>query len=548
MRDDTPLSALTGNLKSRGFEYYGRSADNWLEFKGSVSANGAQHPALLSVDPNGMELPRVVVTIPPSAPQVLAHVGANGQVCYAAKGSLVLDVFDISGQTLACIDRATHVLDLSLRGLMKQDLEDEFFAFWPGKSLCVLDIYAGGTGTLDVLFAGHDDVDRQLAFVTNDAPKTRLKLKALRLPLKEELTGAAFKVRSAAKPRPTQGEWPPRTVAALLQWQGLLDPATRRNIERHLLVAGASGRAAALCVVESPLMQYAFWVAFPEQKFVADKNRGDAIRRRLYASEVHPMMTVRMDDRHVSQRNTPGHPTLAGKRIALIGCGTIGGFLAELLVKAGAGLDKGELLLVDPDILMPQNVGRHRLGLNHALTKKATALKQELLAGAPTSNLRDLPVSVEEVDLSRIDLIINATGEEALGHLLARKAGNDRPFIPTLTAWVEGPGVAVRALLQDQAVTACVRCMTDRRRNPLYPVVEGEMPVELAGHGCESLYVPFPATVSVHAACLAAEMVTDWASGNPSPRLRTRITRAGFIQASPDSDIARVEDCPACST
>ena len=79
-------------------------------------------------------------------------IGADGHVCYAARGSLVLDIFDIAGQTLACIDRAAEVLDLSLRGEMTKDLEDEFFAFWHG-DICFLDVYPGDPGSLDVLFA-----------------------------------------------------------------------------------------------------------------------------------------------------------------------------------------------------------------------------------------------------------------------------------------------------------------------------------------------------------------------------------------------------------
>lgn len=64
------------------------------------------------------------------------------------------------------------------------------------------------------------------------------------------------------------------------------------------------------------------------------------------------MISIRMDDKYVAERNVPEGPTLAGKRVALIGCGTIGGFLAELLVKAGAGLNDGDLALIDPDILL----------------------------------------------------------------------------------------------------------------------------------------------------------------------------------------------------
>lgn len=260
------------------------------------------------------------------------------------------------------------------------------------------------------------------------------------------------------------------------------------------------------------------------------------------------MTAVRIDDEYICQRNTPGKPTLAGKRIALVGCGTIGGFLAELLVKAGAGVSGGELLLIDHDELMPNNVGRHRLGLNHAFRNKAVALKSELSEGAPTANLRALPVKVQEAELGPLDLLIDATGEEGLSYRLTRRFADASTFVPMLTAWVEGPGVAVRALLRDSQEHGCTRCLCKAHGEQLFPVIEGVMPEELAGHGCESLYVPFSATVSIQAACLAMDMVSDWLSGNPFPRLRTVLTRKGFMKATEDLDVPRREECPACAS
>lgn len=219
-----------------------------------------------------------------------------------------------------------------------------------------------------------------------------------------------------------------------------------------------------------------------------------------------------------------------------------------LKLSGQAVYDGGELLLVDHDILMPQNVGRHRLGLHYALKNKATSLKTELTLGAPTANLRDLPVKVQEAELGTLDLLIDSTGEEGLSSQLTRRLSDSDTFVPSLTTWIEGPGVAVRALLRDSQDQGCIRCMCKAHGEQLFPVVQGAMPDELAGHGCESLYVPFPATVSIQAACLAADMVSDWLAGTPAPRLRTVLTRRGFINATNDTDVSRRENCPACSS
>jgi len=544
MDDETQLANLTRAMKSRGFTYLGRNVERWLTFKGVITAANITHAAQVAVDPSGVGLPRIVVELPPKAPNVLAHVGANGQICYAAQGSIVLDIFDIAGQTLSCIDRAEEILDLSLRGKMDQDLEDEFFAFWHG-DLCFLDIYSGHLGALDILFAKCLDAGKSIAFVTNDVTRTREKLKVMSLQERKILKGAAFRISTSAKPKPSQGVWPPQTVGTLLMWQGLLDLSAKRRMEHRLLQSIASKKKAAVCVIDSPLTQYAFWTDFETGDDQTPRSRRDP-RVKLYASKVYPMISIRMDDKYVAERNVPGSPTLAEKRIALVGCGTIGGFLAELLVKAGAGLNNGNLTLIDPDLLLPQNIGRHRLGLNRALQRKSMALKEELNLAAPTANITCLPLRVEEVDLNTFDLIINATGEEALGHYLTRVATNSGIFVPTLSVWVDGPGVAVRALLQDSTQAACTRCLSDTHRTSLYPAVKEQLPTEFAGQGCEDLYVPFPASVSVQAACLAVEMATSWVANQPSPRLRTRVTRLGFNQATPDGDPIRQPTCAAC--
>ncbi len=525
--------------------YEGRGSNHWLYFSGFITAADTTLPAHVAVDPSGLELPRISVNLPQSRPRVLAHIGAHGQICYAAQGSIVLDIFDIAGQTLGCIGRATEVLDKALRGEMEKDLEDEFFVFWHGE-LCFLDIYTKDSNTLDVVFARHNKAESYIAIVSNDASRTQEKLKAMAFSEQNFFPGAAFRVHTSAKPKPQQGAWPPANVANLLQWQGLLDPAAKRNIESRLLKAISSKKTSVLCVIDSPLTQYAFWVKLDEPKDHPPTRRKRDLRVKLYAAPVYPMNSIRMDDKYIAERNSPGSPTLAGKHIAVIGCGTIGGFLSELLVKAGAGLESGALALIDPDILLPQNIGRHHLGLNHALQYKANALQEELSNSAPTAQIKSHPVRAEDIDLTQFDLVINATGEEALGHYLTRKSVDTGKFVPTLSVWIEGPGIAVRALLQDSPTAACTRCLADSQRTPRYPVTNEPIPTELAGHGCESLYVPFPAHVSVQAACLGMEVVACWLTNKPSPRLRTKMTRSGFSSATPDIDPEHQTTCPAC--
>lgn len=531
-------AAAVEALQQRGFQYLGSDENGWLRLEGELRTSVGNHACQVLLDPRFFELPVVrLLKPPPNLPKVVPHLGGGVHLCYIARGTVVLDIFDPVGQTLACITRAEHVLDEVLQGKMVEDLEEEFHLQW-GEELCVVDLLDGRLGRQDTLLFESGGV--AYAAVTDDRDRTLRKLKALNWEVLDG-TVSTFRVRTRAKPRPMTTSWPPKTVADILQWQGLLDARAKKKIEQRLLESYTSRTFGAVFLMESPLLTYAFGVTFdhPVRKPRDRKPK----RADLLPQKVVPMAVVRIDDRYLAERNTPGKKTLAGKNIALIGCGTIGGFLAEMLVKAGAGTAGGQLTLVDFENLLPQNLGRHRLGFPCLFKNKSKALRDELAGAAPGASIRALPVDVKSAHLVGIDLLIDATGEEALGHWLCHKY---LPNTPMLSTWIEGPGTAVRTLLRPREGGACYRCLCEANRRQELLSVKGGVPSVTAGHGCEGLYVPFSASVSVQAASLAATAVIDWVNGISRPTLRTRVLELGFEPATEDCEPAREEGCPAC--
>ncbi len=535
-------AAVVEALETRGFVLRGRSDEGWLKLEGLLATADSSLPCELLLDPTFQALPRIrILTLPAGASRINPHIGSRGDLCYIAKGTVVLDIFDPVGQTLACLQKAGEVLTAVLRGELVSDLEDEFFAYWSGPP-CLVDMPARQLGRQSTLLVRlGDDL---VPVVTDDETPTRKKLDAMGWKVDPEHSVLTYRVRTRAKPRPlVTGAWPPANVGQLLTWQGLLDSRCRKAIEKRLLDAFGRNIKGAVVLIESPLLTYGAAVFFDR----AERRRHQAAspRVRLRNCRVAPLSVTRIDDRYISQRNMPGLTTLAGKRLVIVGCGTIGGFLAETLVKAGAGFEGGELVLVDPDTLSPANLGRHRLGFPALFKNKAQALSEELLRGAPTAALRSLPVDVRAANLGHFDLLIDATGEEALGHWLSAEHGAKAPM---LTVWIEGPGTAVRGLLRVSGDGACYRCLWEANRRGALTAVKEELPTSMAGQGCEGLYVPFPATASIQAATLGAEMALGWANGSVSPALRCRVLNSRFTPASPDSDPLREPGCPACGT
>lgn len=534
-----PVADVVQALKQRGFEYLGRINEGILKFSGMLLVESSDHPCDVFIDPEFVELPVVRLhKVPDSLPPVVEHLGQDGTLCYLTEGTFVVDVFDPVGQTLAFIERAQYVLGQILKRELVADLEDEFFAYWHGLP-CLLDIQQGHSGDHSCIVVGHPNV--VAIAITEDVPRTQKKLQTMGFQFDSD-SFPAHRLETRARPRPSQSAWPPKTLGELLRWQQTLDPSCRKRIQKRVEKDNRAKRDCVVFVVQSPLLAYGFIVWL---------NKGDSSKKRrqtleyLWTCTVENLAVFRVDAAYVAQRNVPGRKTLAGKNLALVGCGTIGGFLADLLVKSGAGTGGGTLTLVDHDHLYPQNLGRHRLGFSRLLKNKAEALATELSLLAPDANLRALPVDVREAHLGKIDLLIDATGEESITHWMSGKYSRQ---VPQLTVWIEGPGTAVRTLLRRNEEGACPRCLFRHNKEGRFLSVEGGPPQIFAGQGCEGAYVPFSATVSVQAAALCADAVVDWANEVHEPCLRTRLTGLGHALATGDCSPPSFNDCPACGT
>jgi molybdopterin/thiamine biosynthesis adenylyltransferase len=298
-----------------------------------------------------------------------------------------------------------------------------------------------------------------------------------------------------------------------------------------------------LVLIDSPQVQYGIEVHL--KRDTAGAANKPSLREILYRLPVHRISVCRIDDQYLAERNLPGSKTLAGLKVGLVGCGTIGGYLAEMLAKAGAGTLGGTLTLVDMGSLEPGNLGRHRLGFNALTKKKAEAICDELKRVAPGIDAVAVVGDVKDANLGPLDLLIDATGEQGLTDWLTWQYADQVPFLST---WVEGAGAAVRALMKAKPELACARCVSQPSLKDQYRVFDVPPEVMMKGHGCEGLYVPFPAAASVQAAALAMEMVQAWLDGAESPSFRTRVLdqqrKAHFKDSSPH----RYEGCPACAT
>ena len=78
-------------------------------------------------------------------------------------------------------------------------------------------------------------------------------------------------------------------------------------------------------------------------------------------------------------RNPHERAALVRQHVAIVGCGSLGSALADILVRAGVG----RLTLIDPEVLRVENLGRHILTSRDVGQPKAYALARRLLEVNP---------------------------------------------------------------------------------------------------------------------------------------------------------------------
>ncbi|WP_157814770.1 ThiF family adenylyltransferase [Janthinobacterium sp. 64] len=479
-------------------------------------------------------------TIPGILGAVAPHLSATGWLCYLSRSSTVVNIFDPVGQTIAFVKRAEYVLGQILDGSVVDDLADEFFAYWgSGGSNCYFDVDDFESKSLQLLLADEKSEDNQV-FFSDDPVRTKMKAAALGLNiLQNRIPVLAFV--SNVPPQASLIHWPISNLGQFLSWQHQLDGPTSYQIEAAIKSVVRLGSLGVVVLIKSPRFVYSLAILFAKSEKLKEKNVSlDELRE----SVAVPYSGSRIDDKFIAERNVPSMKTLAEKRIALVGCGTIGGYLADLLVRAGAGSGGGQLVLIDNDVLSTGNLGRHILGFSDVGKNKARGMARKFLRDAPGANVKPIHRDAKEVNLTKMDLIIDATGEESLGYVLEHKyhAAQAR-----LSTWIEGPGIAVRGHLKAERGQACGYCLANYAREGQYQATVESMPQIYAGQGCEQEYVPFPATVSIQAACLALDMALDWVAGNQTSTLRTRVVVPGYT-CQPDSSPPNIEGCPACDS
>jgi len=206
---------------------------------------------------------------------------------------------------------------------------------------------------------------------------------------------------------------------------------------------------------------------------------------------------------------------LQSKTVVAIGAGSLGSGVIELLAKAGVK----KIIIVDPEILLTENVCRHSLGISSVGQNKSAELKNLLSKRFPHLEFEDYQGNWEYMygrtpaKISSADLIMSTVGGWRAESLLNALVRTTPGFPPVLIGWLEPHAAAAHAIAFFKY--GCLRCLTDDKGIPKLPVTQWpEEGTLLQVPMCGGMFQPYGAIELSHGQSLVADLAFDILLGN----------------------------------
>lgn len=400
----------------------------------------------------------------------IPHVESDGTLCLMT-GSEGVALNDIAGITAYLLDKAVELIQKGSRGELHEEFVGELGSYWsqaatsdarfwslaqikpPSREIT---FWEGKHFTL--LANNKEDCTQWLTNYFNDHEAKLTLQRTVFLWLSQPLYPEFFPESSldVLKLAEREGE----EAAALIR-----SLAHRGHSRTAILVGTHTPNGGALL---------GLWLKRPTgwkngrpkvNGFRPGKIPADKVEAAFFSAsvKVERVQAARVDKTWLHTR-TLGHAAnrLSSKKVALIGCGALGGQLALILAQAGVG----SLILCDYDTFDWKNVGRHVLSGKQAGQGKASALKAFLHERFPELNVEAVGKHWEDAYSESpaawegCDVIVSTTGDwpsEAALNRLARSM-TDSP--PVVFGWTEPYASASHALAVMES-GGCLACGMD---------------------------------------------------------------------------------------
>lgn len=459
-------------------------------------------------------LPKVRVKPAGNFRFVVPHVNDDGSLCLTTNAAAT----PIAAPEAAIdfvISRARTILDSP----EQSDFDAEFFSYWQN--------YGGELGHVLVLTPDAEIpkhafclCDSTHKILSADEPKLRAWCR--RAAKSEDAIrsiGQVERVDLADRLPPSKF---PKTVGELLVLIGPTAGALVEAIQKHLSWRTGDFLVTLRIPTTSGHIDAAVSFAAHAAGRKKDVSKGfrqgnvpwEVIKTRAHVETVGaPIMRLGVQSVHPQHIRTRGGNGIdfSTKRVAVVGCGSLGGYVAHMLARMGVG----HLLLVDNDTLSWDNAGRHVLGGLQVGKKKAEALRVLLQMESPHLEIEKLTCDLEQIlsispsRLQGVDLIVSTIGIWGVEYDLNYWARRTSGAPPVIFSWIEPHGVAGHALLVHPVEGGCLACGCNQWGEFKLSVTDPEATTQVQGRGCSGFFQPYGVAEMMPTASMTVRLAAD---------------------------------------
>lgn len=491
---------------------------------------------------------------------ILPHVETDGYICYVQEEGSLLDSDNGEGIAREALDRAIQVVKDGIAGINKKDFIDEFGAYW-------------------------DRLDKIKKYKSVVSPVDHVK----RIHLYKEKSGQRYLADDEQSFKkflhlPAHVSWKhyPAIFIPLAPGTLITPPHPSKfwnldEIRKNVLGSLMPGQQAELLsLLSKPHHEEVILLSLPRladgETLIGIRFEGVQLEHPLKEGgrvrDITPLLIERRDKEYLMPRGG-SNLALRKKRVLLLGCGALGGFIANELTRAGVS----QLTVLDKDVLTHENIYRHVLGLKHVGKAKVAGIKSDIEGRLPYIEILPVASSLEDALESKIrvgdfDLIVSALGNPTVELAFNKYVhGPDSP--PVIFTWLEPYGLGGHAVLtnMDSSQKGCLCCLydntddeTDKRCRVSFAAPRQNFAKNI--NGCRNVFTPFGSLDAVRTTELATRLAIATLTGEIKTNLirswrgdATEFLKNGKV-LSPryfvsDSQVIEVADyhsgeCPVC--
>lgn len=469
-----------------------------------------------------------------------AHVGAEGKICLFDSSSILIRQELADQLVIDCFDQAIKILNIRPGSKVYNDeVCREFDSYWLSvrnkKAYSCLDIH-------DVKYAEFPMVvSKGVSVIANRKIEAEIILRnTFGLKPDEntfERTCIVVRIRNGSNMITLSKQFKWNNIRRYVvdntsssvkrQFRKFLDKKVKHYVRYLLLVYPAK---------EGDIL-FGFRIEFNNSRYCKIENS--------LACKVENVFVERIDYQYLTMRSG-GTTTLKNRRVLLLGCGSVGGYIASNLCQSGImNID-----ILDDDFLKPENVHRHLLGFEsispNEYKYKADLIKEKLEAQYPYADIDSLnfidrsaeTFISDTVRLTHYDLIISALGEPTINLEINRIIRANSIASPFLCCFNEPYGIGGHVVAVNLDFNSCLQCLyTDSISNEIVPFrgsfAAPNQNFKKNVSGCSGAFVPYSSLDSQQTAILTVRKAIDILNG-----CLTRNTIFSWI-GSPESYISQ---------